>query len=218
MSGFKQIPLTLLRDLTNTQQERNIYAHPSILARIIFWQRLRFGFRLIKKIALQSSHVLDFGGGSGAFLPSLASYFDNVSVIDLDLDDARRIVNHYSLSNVRLQQQDISSWRGTSPFDVVTAMDVLEHFSDMDVPLSFFEQHLKPRGLMLVSLPTENALYELGRRILRKEKPADHYHSARDLVRFYRKHGYTLLNHGQVPRLGIFSLPLFFVGVFQKHA
>jgi len=95
---------------------------------------------------------------------------------------------------------------------------VLEHFADKSMPYRFLETRLKPGGLLLVSLPTENWIYELGRMVLRKTKPADHYHPAHELVRYYRDAGYRLLSYRYAPRLGPFAVPLFYVGLFQKPA
>lgn len=212
---FIKIPPADLVRLTDAQHERNMYAHPNPVARGIFWQRLEAGYRLLGDVPA-GSKVLDFGGGSGAFLPALAQRFANVAVVDRDLNDARHVAGHYQMKNVRLFEQDITSWDNAETYDLVVTMDVLEHFADKSVPRRFLDSRLKPNGLLLVSLPTENWLYRLGRAILRKTKPADHYHPAHELVRYYREAGYTLLAHRYVPRLGPFALPLFYIGLFRK--
>jgi len=214
---FIKIPPADLLRLTDAQHERNMYAHPNPLARHIFWQRLEIGHRLLREVRADSN-VLDFGGGSGAFLPTLGRQFENVSVVDLDLNDARHVAKHYRLENVRLFETDITNWDNNESYDLVTAMDVLEHFADKSMPYRFLETRLKPGGLLLVSLPTENWIYELGRMVLRKTKPADHYHPAHELVRYYRDAGYRLLSYRYAPRLGPFAVPLFYVGLFQKPA
>lgn len=212
---FIKIPPADLVQLTDAQHERNMYAHPNPVARGIFWQRLGVGHSLLRDVPA-GSKVLDLGGGSGAFLPTLAQRFADVSVVDLDLNDARRVAAHYQLKNTRLFEKNISEWNNTEIYDLVTTMDVLEHFADNTVPRRFIDSHLKPNGLLLVSLPTENWLYRLGRAVLRKTKPADHYYPAHELVRFYQEAGYTLLAHRYVPRLGPFALPLFYIGLFRK--
>lgn len=212
---FIKIPPADLVRLTDAQHERNMYAHPNPIARGIFWQRLEVGYQLFGN-APAGFKVLDFGGGSGAFLPALAQRFTDVSVVDLDLDDARRVAAHYQLKNVRLFEQDISAWNGAERYDLVVTMDVLEHFADKSVPHRFLDNRLKPNGLLLVSLPTENWIYRFGRIVLGKTKPADHYHPAHELVRYYRDAGYTLLGHRYVPRLGPLALPLFYIGLFRK--
>lgn len=212
---FIKIPSADLVRLTDAQHERNMYAHPNPVARGIFWQRLEVGYHLLSDVPADSK-VLDFGGGSGAFLPALAQRFADVSVVDRDLNDARRVAAHYQMKNVRLFEQDITSWDSAEMYDVVVTMDVLEHFADKSVPRRFLDSRLKPNGLLLVSLPTENWLYLLGRTVLGKTKPADHYHPAHELVRYYRDAGYTPLAHRYAPRLGLFALPLFYIGLFRK--
>jgi len=212
---FIKIPPADLVQHTDAQHERNMYAHPNPVARGIFWQRLEVGYRLLGDVPA-GSKVLDFGGGSGAFLPALAQRFADVSVVDRDLNDARRVAAHYQMKNVRLFEQDITIWDNAEMYDLVVTMDVLEHFADKSVPRRFLDSRLKPNGLLLVSLPTENWLYLLGRAILGKTKPADHYHPAHELVRYYRDAGYTLLTHRYAPRLGPFALPLFYIGLFRK--
>jgi 2-polyprenyl-3-methyl-5-hydroxy-6-metoxy-1,4-benzoquinol methylase len=206
----------VLERVTDVHHERNMYAHPNFLARAIFWQRLVMGYRLLGEHAAAGLKLLDLGGGSGAFLPTLAQRFPDLTVVDLELNDARRVAAHYALNNVRFFECDISRWDQTDTFDVVVAMDVLEHFADMSVPHRFLDAHLKRNGLLLVSLPTENALYELGRTVLKKNKPVDHYHRATALVEYYRDSGYVPLRYVFVPRLGPFALPLFYVGLFRK--
>lgn len=211
---IKISPADLTR-LTDAQHERNMYAHPNPVARDIFWQRLEVGYRLLRDVST-GSKVLDLGGGSGAFLPALAQRFADVSVVDLDLDDAKRVATHYQLKNVRLFERDITAWDNAEKYDLVVTMDVLEHFADKSVPRRFLDNHLKPNGLLLVSLPTENWIYRLGRVVLGKTKPADHYHPAHKLVQYYRNAGYTLLAQRSVPRLGPLALPLFYIGLFRK--
>jgi 2-polyprenyl-3-methyl-5-hydroxy-6-metoxy-1,4-benzoquinol methylase len=212
---FTKIPPADLVRLTDAQHERNMYAHPNPVARWIFWQRLETGYHLLEGIPC-GSKVLDLGGGSGAFLPALARRFADVSVVDLDLNDARRVAKHYQFANVRLFEKDITNWDDAGIYDLVVTMDVLEHFADKSVPRCFLDNHLKPNGLLLVSLPTENWIYKLGRTFLRKIKPADHYHPAQDLVRYYLDAGYTCLAYRYVPRLGPFAVPLFYIGLFRK--
>jgi 2-polyprenyl-3-methyl-5-hydroxy-6-metoxy-1,4-benzoquinol methylase len=158
------------------------------------------------------------GGGSGAFLPSLRGLFDDVTVMDLDLGDARRIARYYALDGVRFEECDIATFDQPETFDVVVATDVLEHFLDASVPHQFLDRHLRPGGLLLLTLPTENRLYEMGRLVLGKTKPADHYHAAASLVRHYVENGYELMEKQMVPRFLGLSVPLFFVGLFRKWA
>lgn len=213
---FVRIPTNVLCQLTDIENERNVYIHPNPLARIIFWQRLICAHKILKKHTVKVSNVIDFGGGSGAFLPSLKNLFTEVSVLDLDLEDARRIAAYYRLTNIKFFEQDMNSFATDILYDVVIATDVFEHFADLNEPFQFLEKCLRRGGLLLLTLPTENILYRFGRVLINKSKPLDHYHAARDLVYFYCNNGYTLLEHRYIPSIALFPIPLFWVGLLKK--
>jgi 2-polyprenyl-3-methyl-5-hydroxy-6-metoxy-1,4-benzoquinol methylase len=65
----------------------------------------------------------------------------------------------------------------TQKFDVIVALDVLEHISLDVLPiyLEKFDLILKPNGYFIVSGPTENKLYKLGRKIAGNDFTG-HYH------------------------------------------
>ncbi len=210
--GFKLIPYRRMRELTNGSLERNIYVHPNRVAREMFWQRLETLYALMEPRVSADTRVLDAGGGSGAFLPSLSRLVGQVDVLDLEPSDAERIRASYSLENVRILKEDIATY--SDEYDAVVFADVLEHFEDLSVPMACIRRCLKPSGWLFVSLPTENLLYEVGRLIIRKTKPADHYHSARQVLEYLESQGLQIRRRRMAPRYGL-ALPLFAVAAIS---
>ena len=107
MNQFKRVRMDIWMSVTDPTKERNIYAHANRLARDIFWQRLEKLFYYLRTRSNSTDRVLDFGGGSGAFLPALAGFYATVTIVDLDASDALSIANKMSLSNVKIIQQNI---------------------------------------------------------------------------------------------------------------
>lgn len=204
---------TLLK-LTDPDKERNIYTHPLWLARDIFWQRLEYAFKYLKQYTKKDMKVLDFGGGSGVFSKALSSFYDNVSVIDLDVEEAKNIISYYDIKNVTLINQDINKFEMDGKYDLIIATDVLEHFKELEFPISFFNKFLKNDGMLLVTLPTENWVYELGRKVVNKQKPADHYHSSKEVIEFLEQNNFVEIDKMFVPRY-ILPIPLFEVAIFK---
>ena len=64
----------------------------------------------------------------------------------------------------------------TASVDAIVAAEVLEHVEPLAPVLARFHTWLRPGGQLLVSLPTENRLYRLGRRLAGF---SGHYHHAR---------------------------------------
>ena len=217
MSSIRE-PKSLLDRITDTNQERNIYVHPSPLARDIFWQRLELLAAGLKQQIAGDEKAIDLGGGSGAFLRGLCALFAQVEVIDLDPQDAVRLADHYGIQNCRIHRGDISAWKPEAPVDVVVATDVLEHFAFLDVPIRIIKSYLKPDGLLAISVPTENWLYLLGRIIVRKTKPADHFHAGEDVLRRLAHDGFQIVWKSHAPRYAGVGIPLFRLAILRKSA
>src|SRR5260370_4587420 len=127
------------------------------------------------KYAARKRECLDFGCGSGIFLPTLTNMFPSVTGIDIETEEAKQIIDRYDL-RVRLVNADI--YKEDLPpksFDVISAADVLEHFSELGPPVSKIREWLKDDGLLFTSLPTENAFTRAGRVVGSYEKPWSHY-------------------------------------------
>ena len=74
-------------------------------------------------------------------------------------------------------------------FDLVNALDVLEHVDDLPHTLKELLHLLKPGGQLIISGPTENALYQIGRKFAGPEFSGDYHERGtaeikRELARF----------------------------------
>jgi 2-polyprenyl-3-methyl-5-hydroxy-6-metoxy-1,4-benzoquinol methylase len=102
-----------------------------------------------------------------------------VICVDLRTEMAEELARSEAISNVKIQAGELSSFGlpGAS-CDTIIAADVLEHIVDLKALIGEFRRLLRPGGELLVSAPSENAFYELGRKVFRYVKPDDHYHTA----------------------------------------
>lgn len=215
MSGFIEIPGDFLRQIsTDSDRVPTLYYSRYRLIRRYFWLRLRSIHKLIRKTVEKREKCLDFGGGGGVFLPTLAEYFQKVYCVDLETDEATKVIKRYNLSNVELIRQDIKNTEiADAPFDVIVAADVLEHFKDLKIATDAIMKWLKPDGYLFTSLPTENFLYRFLRKVFHVEKPWDHYYNAADVARFMEKNGFVSVNRTFIP---LAIVPLYVIGVWQK--
>ena len=179
MFGLVRIPRETFLALGDSVKQR-IYTDANPLVRWIFWKRLEGLLALAR--GLPTRRALDFGCGEGAFLPTLCANFAQVVGIDLDVRAAGSIAKEYRLSNltlVRARAQKLPL--ADREFDLVVAADVLEHFPELDSAVDELERVLAPGGRLVVSAPSENVLYEWGRKIFGFAKPDDHYHVPEDI-------------------------------------
>jgi 2-polyprenyl-3-methyl-5-hydroxy-6-metoxy-1,4-benzoquinol methylase len=153
------------------------YSHPNALINWLFWQRLRSAIDHIEKNAPYKK-TLDFGCGSGVMLPFLAQHSQHVTAMDIDLLPLERIRKYIPLAaNVEvLDAKHISvSQLAPASFDTINALDVLEHVDDLPRTLSELINLLKPGGQLIISGPTENIFYQIGRKFAGPEYSGEYH-------------------------------------------
>jgi ubiquinone/menaquinone biosynthesis C-methylase UbiE len=218
VSAFIEIPTDYLAQIADDGDRipRLYYADNYVLRRM-FWQRLyRMTWQMGRCVKTRGS-CLDFGGGAGVFLPTLASLFARVTLVDLEARQAELVKDHYKLANVQILQADANTLDFRSaPFDAAVAADVLEHFQDLSVPLDLLRDWIKPGGLLFTSLPTETYAYALLRRVFGVEKPLDHYHTGYEVEEHLQRHGFQRVETSCVP-LHFPIAPLFLITAWRRR-
>lgn len=189
------------------------YSHRNPLINWLFWQRIRTAMQYIENHGLYEK-TLDFGCGSGVMLSFLAQHSRQVTAMDIDLVPLERVKKYIPLKEnilvVDANQVPVSQLTSRS-FDLINALDVLEHVADLPRTLTELLHLLKPGGQLLVSGPTENLLYQIGRKLAGPEYSGDYHERGigeikRELAR--------LANVRQIATL-YWPIPLFEVFVAQ---
>ncbi|MEW5940173.1 MAG: class I SAM-dependent methyltransferase [Chloroflexota bacterium] len=143
------------------------YSHRNPLINWLFWQRLRVVMKFIEARA-PFDHALDFGCGSGVMLPFLARHSKRVLGLDVDLlayQTMSRRMDFPTNIEVRDANQSPLASLPAASFDLITALDVLEHVDDLPSTLRDLFHLLKPGGWLVISGPTENVFYKIGRKL-----------------------------------------------------
>ena len=153
------------------------YSHLNPLINWLFWQRLHTAMNYIEKYA-PYENVLDFGCGSGVMLPFLAQLSKQVTAIDIDLLPLESLKKHIPLAeNIQVVDANQTSLSQLTPqsFDLINALDVLEHVDDLTHTLIELLNLLKPGGRLVVSGPTENTFYQIGRKLAGPEFSGEYH-------------------------------------------
>ena len=184
MIRVRKIPPPLLREMASelSHEDRDEMAIPSYLhrnpaMRWMAWRRVTVVADHLAKLNLAAgATVMDFGCGTGVLLEQCSRHADTVYGVDLVLEGARLLARTWHLDKVTLLTPDQAKQQvAPGSLDVIVAAEVLEHVEPIGPTLEQFRTWLKPGGTLLVSLPTENGLYKLGRRLAGF---SGHYHHA----------------------------------------
>lgn len=147
----------------------NVYFHPYMAVRCLFLE----SFNQISTFIENNNNIkrkvcLDFGGGSGIFLPTLSKLFDKVILIDLEPSQAKIIKDKFQLDNCEIIKEDIFKCN-FKDIDCIIAADVIEHFDDTAKIVNTLKGFMSNSSYLFTSLPTEYKIYDFMRFIF-KEK------------------------------------------------
>lgn len=152
------------------------YAHTNPLIDWLFWERIKVSLGQ----ALDHNgrkKVLDFGGGSGLLSYLLANKGYDVICNDVDFRPLNLIKKKIDFpDNIEFLEGDILGKSiEKNSIDIIYALDVLEHIDNLDPYIEYFENILSPNGIVIVSGPTENFFYKIGRKIAGKRFEGDYH-------------------------------------------
>ena len=187
MKNTKKIFKNTITEILNNQGTDEVlseaalpaYAHKNPIIDYIFWQRISLAVEFIDKNVNSNAAILDFGCGTGVLSFELAKKGFNLTSIDLDLSPLNLLQSKIKYpSNITFIEHDFLTMNFESQkFKAIVALDVLEHIPLEILPeyLKKFDELLQPNGFIIVSGPTENWLYRIGRKIAGNDFTG-HYH------------------------------------------
>ncbi|MCX6776216.1 MAG: class I SAM-dependent methyltransferase [Candidatus Micrarchaeota archaeon] len=107
----------------------------------------------------KAKSLLDMGCGEGHFLAAVERTHHSIRLVGVDLSDeniryARKILSRAKLICGDASRIDIPS----SSFEVISALELLDHVEDEDALLSEASRLLKPQGILVLSIPDSSML------------------------------------------------------------
>jgi len=181
------------------------YLHGNPLAAYVSWRRLFVAASMASEIKPKPHRVLDFGSSVGE-LSHILRYEGDYEFVELD-DQAAAYLQSNNERARRVTLNDAPK----GAYDSIFAIDSLEHNEDYADLLGELAKRMSHDGILVLSGPTENWLYKLGRKIAGFE---GHYHHTTifDIEREAQK-TLQMVTSRTIP----FGIPLFRITVW-KHA
>lgn len=124
-----------------------------------FWHvgRRELIYDVLKRNGLTGKSMLEVGCGNGSVLSFLKSKSMNIEGADIEMEALKYCRQREP--SVMLYHVDISYMPITSHYDVIGAFDVLEHIEDDVKALQSIHKALKPKGMLLLTVPTYPLLW-----------------------------------------------------------
>jgi len=163
------------------------YTHSNTLISRIFWDRLNSAFSLAEDI--NNKKVLDFGSGGGVTFKYLADSGGHISACEKHFLGLTKKMAMTLKINIQIYK-DISEIKDTF-FDIIFALDVLEHIENLKPILEILKKISHEKTKIIISGPTENTIYRLGKH-LAGFKGRYHLRNIYDVERELRESGFMM--------------------------
>jgi 2-polyprenyl-3-methyl-5-hydroxy-6-metoxy-1,4-benzoquinol methylase len=160
---FKDIYSEILAAGQTGQFDENAlpsYTHSNKLMAWLFWQRIDIALQFLKQ--KKNLKILDFGCGGAVTFEYLKSLDSSIVGCDIDIELTKQVCSRLNINADLCTDLD---GLADNSFDRIFALDVLEHIENVDPILRRFKNILKNDGQVILSGPTENIFYRLGRRL-----------------------------------------------------
>jgi 2-polyprenyl-3-methyl-5-hydroxy-6-metoxy-1,4-benzoquinol methylase len=141
------------------------YTNPNPLMRWLTWKRVEVLLSEINSQNLEKGRALDFGCGYGVFLTYLNQSVKHTIAFDLNILELKKMGMKLGWNRISFLDDFSKLASMKKSFDLVLASEVLEHVENLENTIKIFSDLLTDEGVLLVSGPTENILYQIGRKL-----------------------------------------------------
>lgn len=192
------------------------YHNRIFLVRRLFWNRIH---ESVKSAEIKDNYrVLDAGCGIGYLLRVIRDKNQKCRLYGIDINEN---ISRLDLdANIQIADLRKLPYKD-SFFDVVFALDVLEHLKNPNEAILEIRRVLKKSGKLVITGPTESLAYKLGRFIIKGTFSMDtgpcsaHYYSIYEIEKFIKQNKFEIIKKKNIPRIPLLSL--FKLMVFKKR-
>ncbi len=209
---FKMPPKSLVMDeLSDIGVSNDLYYSKNLFARFVFRNRMKYALNMANPV---NKVVLDIGCGAGFMAYNLSENGGKTIACDLrtKLNKSNAVFNNFlSCPKIEFNNADIFHLPFKSKsFDIIYALDMLEHLENVELALIEIKRVLKKDGLLIVSIPNENIFYRIGRKISGIKIKANHLHDSNELMQLLNRY------FDNVGNMAITPLKLFYINSYIK--
>jgi SAM-dependent methyltransferase len=126
-----------------------------------FWfrGRLQLVLWMLRRYFPGAQRLLDVGCGTGFVLEGIRRHYPRLGLTGCDVRLTTLLEAHRQMPETRLFAADVFALPYETEFDVVVALDVLEHIDDDRVALSALRNVIKPGGGLILTVPQHPRLW-----------------------------------------------------------
>lgn len=183
------------------------YRSRFFLVRKLFAKKLEKCIKLAEDSINKREKILDIGCGEGILEKELRKKTDNGTIYGVDFNVNTKKLNKLKLKNCRFMIGDATKLKFRSNhFDIVFAIDILEHIKNAEKAVKEIKRVLKNNGILVLSGPTESIFQKLARVLLKGVKGPGagvHYYNVYSLKKIIEKNDFRKIKSASLPFIRI---------------
>ncbi|MEA3468085.1 MAG: class I SAM-dependent methyltransferase [Thermodesulfobacteriota bacterium] len=162
--------------------------------------------------------ILELGYGSGILLPSLCALGESVFGVDLQSDPEKinACLEKLGISCNLIQGDVADDYFKEESFDLIVAISIFEHISDLSPVLDRMHGLLRPSGQLLVGMPRVDRFMEKAFGMIGFSNINEHHVTDYKMCRQVAAEKFDLLGSSHIPSLTPAFCGLYFNMLFQK--
>jgi len=210
---FKLPEADLLRP--NSPDDPLPYYHKPIIGRI-YRARIEQALSLL---APPYESILEIGYGSGLLLPSLCQMGTFVSGVDLQTnpDQLKEPLDKLGIDCTLIRGDIAEQHFSKGSFDLIVAISIFEHITDLNPPLEQIKRLLSPSGHLLVGMPRVDKYMDMAFRGIGYNNINDHHvTNYKQFVRVAEK-SFELIRFTHLPKQLPKFCGLYYNMLFEKR-
>lgn len=147
----------------------------------------RYRFKAIVKLLSDKKYprLLEFGTGSGIFLPELSLHCEILFACDIHphMEKIQHLLQYYKIDNYSIKSQSIEKTDyPDNYFDVIVGVSVLEFVSDLQSAIKEIRRILKDDGFFVTICPMQNKILDLVVSMYARKSAREEFGDARKYV------------------------------------
>lgn len=113
-----------------------------------------------RKVAPEKPVILDAGSGFGQYVFHLSGKFPRASILGVDIDrhhidDCTSFFRKIRRNNVSFKSADLTEFVQEETFDLILAIDVMEHIANDQKVFENFFRSLRKKGVVIITTPSD---------------------------------------------------------------
>jgi len=138
------------------------YENKNYYIKKLFWNRVKTALKFSDIGKRSKNTILDIGCGRAMLFRLINKHKSNINMVGIDINE--------DIKKLKIKNSRFIVVKPNEPFpfkkeyfDEIFALDCLEHIDKLEFELNQIKKVLKNKGLLIISGPTENLMYKLGR-------------------------------------------------------